>query len=281
MNCVMKLNALLACLPLLLLFVIHGSHLATAQLEMNNFIQDLDRGPVETIICNARIPPSVGNPTVKWIFQDRTLAVNNMEADPSRYTVSYSYTRNIYHGRFNLKSILNIHNLVPEDEGVYKCQIDYTLNAPQTRVATVEVTGIPKYLPSLNYPKCTIEPTTAISAESNATFICRVGNSSPAVNLQLRLQRTDGSIIQIGEESYFGNSSVTTLVTQNDHNAVFTCHMTSDTFKSAYRNCSAGPITVSQIETLSTGTEATSSNNFNNTIQNKPGSNKLISCRNY
>ena len=54
---------------------------------------------------------------------------------------------------------------------------------------------------------------------------------------------------------------MTKTVTLNDNNATFVCHMTSETFPTAYCNCSAGPLTVQQRSFPTTTQTHTSSKN--------------------
>ena len=146
----MKLNAVYTCLPILFLFVIYESHHATAQLNMNNFIEELDSGPVVKMVCHVEFSTPIHLPIITWLFQDRKLAVNDVvETDSSRYTVAFEDT---HAGKFIYKSTFNIHNAVPEDEGLYKCQIEYRQRGRKTLMDTVEVHGLSKYLPLIELP---------------------------------------------------------------------------------------------------------------------------------
>ena len=130
-----------------------------------------------------------------WSSNKKVLAVNNIlkDATPSRFSV-FS-TRTLVSGTFFYGNILQIRNALKEDAGWYECNIDgiYVLKG------SIEVTRFP-YLPSLNYPECSIGPTTTLMAMNNGAITCIVGDSHPSVNLQLSLQRQDGSIEQLGNE---------------------------------------------------------------------------------
>ena len=98
---------------------------------------------------------------------------------------------------------------------------------------------VDKYLPALHHPLCKPNVgTLSVVNGSEIEFTCSRGDSNPEVNLQLSLRRPDGSVRKLG------TTNVRTSVFIEDHNANFTCEMTSDTFPSAYHSCSTGPITV-------------------------------------
>ena len=190
---------------------------------------DEDFGPVINLFCT-------GSTYYRWTFANKTLAQDEelIDADPTRYSVSvgqvYSYGYANGYG-----SVFVIKNALKEDAGLYECQLDsYSTNNGETYQISVQVHN---YLPPLSYPKCHIS-SSILYDESNVTFNCSVGESSASLNLLLTLQYQKGSIVELG----YG--AVTKTVTLSDNNAMFVCHMTSETFPTAYRNCSAGPITI-------------------------------------
>ena len=99
----------------------------------------------------------------------------------------------------SFRSQLNIRNAVKQDKGWYQCQMRYKQGSNlQTLMETADVT-IEQYLPALNYPECSIGPSTVLVHGDLATFNCIVGDANPPVNLTLTLTRTDGSEHWIGD----------------------------------------------------------------------------------
>ncbi len=179
------------------------------------------------------------------MHDNKITAVDNkiIEADPSRFTV-HTQDVGLDSDRYFI-SRLFINNAVKEDEGEYWCQQQYN-EYNQQKTSNLKVTvSISNYLPPLNHPLCSVEPSSMLHDGSDVTFRCLIGDSNPDVKLNLTLEKPDGSSTVIGEPFYTGNTSVETTVTSDDNNALFVCLMTSDTFPSASRRCSTGPITVS------------------------------------
>ena len=204
--------------------------LSTADVAVTGSIHYLENGPVVQLSCMLNTNGSTTNPTYTWILRNKTLAVNGTltaQADPTRHSIHF------------WGSSLQIVNAIKADEGEYQCQVDYYLSGSfQTENGSKTVDKIP-YLPAPDYPKCTIKSSTSsLLDRSDTLFQCEVGHSSPSVKVNLTLERQDGSIRQLG------NTSVTGTITLKDDGAMFVCHMTSDTFPTAYRNCSAGPLAI-------------------------------------
>ena len=141
---------------------------------------------------------------------------------------------------------LDINNVVKQDEGRYQCQMSYIQGSSvQTYMKAADVI-IQQYLPALNFPECSLEPSVVLSEGDLATFNCIVGNSNPPVNLTLALIRADRSeqLIEFVQRYNNRNASVTFPVNTTDNNTRLVCYMRSDTFPTAYRSCYAGPIEV-------------------------------------
>ena len=201
---------------------------------------ETDFGPVINVFCRGS-----ESKFYRWVSASKTLAKDNdlIDADPARYSVSVGYTYN-NECEYTYGSLLMIKNVIKEDSGIYECQLDdYTTNNKRSGQISVQVGN---YLPSLSYPKCHVSPSTTIYDKSDTTFNCTVGESTSSLNLSVTLHYQNGSIVELG------HGAVTKTVTLNDNNATFICHMTSEIFPTAYRNCSAGPITVQEMLDTST-----------------------------
>ncbi|XP_072021091.1 uncharacterized protein [Amphiura filiformis] len=233
---VMKMAASILWCMILLTYFDH----TTAQVKVGQWsTNEVDIGPIVNVFCYSS---STTIPTFyTWTFSNKTIASNDtlIDANPSRYSVTMQDVQNTGYG-----SLLEIRNALKQDAGMYTCSIP-VMTGSNSSDSSIQVI-INQYLPPSMYPECIINPSTMLLNNTDATFICIAGESSLPVNLRLTLQRPDGTSIKLRD----GNATRT--VTIEDNGAVFVCHMTSDTFPTAQRNCSAGPITVSGSETKST-----------------------------
>ena len=175
-----------------------------------------------------------------WIFHGKNLTKNTdiLVRNPSRYNVRYQ--SNGHNGVYTLTISSPVHT----DEGKYWCRIDYrwdgnTYFAPRH----VDVT-INSYLPPLNYPLCSIKPFQILSNGNPAEFKCEVGATTAQITLNLTLQTNDGFITHLSNTNVSSSLNVTRTVTLEDNNSMFICEMTSETFPTAYRTCSAGPLII-------------------------------------
>ncbi len=202
-------------------------------------------GPVVNVFCGASTDNTIT--AIKWTFNSTTLAIDDTlgdAADPLRHSVTLNYRYDDddanpirpLHG-----SLLQIKNALKQDEGRYVCNARVTTAGGRTSSTGGSITvTINQYLPPVGFPKCTIEPSTTLSENTDTTFICAAGESSPPVNLRLILQTPNGSHIELG------NTDVTRQVTMDYDNSIFVCYMTSETFPTAPQHmCQVGPITVS------------------------------------
>ena len=183
-----------------------------------------------------------------WKFGGQTLTKNTniLATNPSRYNVGYrnNSPKHVY--------ILTIPNPVQTDEGKYQCQFDYTWYG-STHIASKDVdVTIDSYLPPLNYPLCSIRPNQTVSNGNVVEFKCIIGETTERITLKWTLQSHDGSIT---DQNYGTTTSILTAkttVTLQYNNSMFICEMTSETFPTAYRNCSAGPLTIYEEEQYTT-----------------------------
>ena len=218
----------------MLLFYVLG-HTAAPSPVKYWISNETDFGPVINVFCRG----SESN-FYRWVSASKTLAEGEelIDADPTRYSVSVGCTYDYEH-EYTYGSLLTIKNVIKEDSGIYECQLDdYITNNKQSGQISVQVRD---YLPSLSFPKCLISPSTTLYDKSDAIFKCMAGESSASLNLLLTLRHQNGSIVELGHDV------VTTTIYLNDNNATFICHMTSKTFPTAYRNCSAGPMTIQEM----------------------------------
>ena len=192
-----------------------------------------------TLQCETHFSGSDFEIDQRWVFQGRFLTKNTdiKAMIPSRYNVEY---KNSGHDRVYALTILN-----PEqkDEGRYYCRIYYTWHGTAyLHSGHVDVTKI-AYLPSPNYPLCSIRPSQALSNGTFAEFKCEVGETNAQITLKLTLRSDNGSVTHLGD--VLGRSlHVIRTVSLRHNNSMFICHMTSQTFPTAYRNCSAGPLII-------------------------------------
>ena len=229
--------------------------------ELNYNVTSVDGlGPVIYTSCTFIPSPGVQFLYFTWhsgstSTSDKKLAERGVLVDeaPTRYTL---------HIADNMTEVLSIHNALKEDSEdrpdrylYYKCTVGFS-REPST-VFTSHRIRIPinEYLPALNHPVCNVNSLQVLSG-SEIEFTCSRGDSNPEVNLQLSLLRPGGSVRPLGI------NNVTTSVFLEDNNANFTCEMTSDAFPTAYRSCSAGPLTVlstatAQYATLKTVSRST------------------------
>ena len=192
-----------------------------------------------TLRCETHFSGSDFEIDQRWVFQGRFLTKNTdiKAMIPSRYIVEY---KNNGHDRVYALTILNP---VQKDEGRYTCRIYYTWHGTTyLHSGHVDVTKS-AYLPSPNYPLCSIRPSQALSNGTFAEFKCEVGETNAQITLKLTLRSDNGSVTHLGD--VLGRSlHVIRTVSLRHNNSVFICHMTSQTFPTAYRNCSAGPLII-------------------------------------
>ena len=215
-------------------------------------------GPVIQITCTLTPLPDEQLHEFRWFWQTYSggmltssvlLAQNGVLSDetPTRYMLSTID---------NNTEIFSVRNAVKEDgDGLFACQAVYSFGLFPTayELNTLKIHDF-EYLPGIHHPVCNIITggTKAIPSGSEVEFTCTRGDSNPEVNLQLNLRKPDGSVRQLG------TNNVTVLVFSEDNNASFTCKMTSDTFPTANRSCSAGPLTI-----LPAATEALTPSSLN------------------
>ena len=178
-------------------------------------------GQVINVFCKG------GTSDYRWVFANKTLAVNNelVEADPTRYSVSMGSISNPQYGT-RYGSLLLIRNALRDNAGWYECQVEYYNHGELILTGDKVFVHKHYYLPSLYYPKCQISPSFTLYNMSDVTFNCITGESS-SVSLSITLQYQNGSIVTLGY------NTVTKSITLDDNNAVFVCHMTSNIFSTA------------------------------------------------
>ena len=197
-------------------------------------------GLSKRIWCWAQIPAKANHSVYRWIFNDRILTENThiiTGKNTSRYVAKFSENNQLYR--------LIIQNTVEADEGVYACQIEFEVDGHSYKDIKEVHVRISFYLPPLNYPQCSIEPSTNLFDSSVATFKCAVGNSNVDVTLKLSLVSNDGLVEHLAEDS-----AKKRKVTSQDDGAMFICELASKTFPTEHRTCSAGPITVLEHKTI-------------------------------
>ena len=182
--------------------------------------------------CQTVIPKNATNINHRWKFNKIVLTKNGkLLVTSSRYSVGYlNRNETVY--------TLTIQNPVKADEGVYQCKMKYTKNSSTYSDSKNVDVKIDSYLPAIRYPLCRIRPSTTLRSGNFAKFVCDVGEATAEITLNLTLQSHNGSV------TYLGGVTVKRKVTSWDNNSMFICHMTSTTFPTAYRNCSAGPLTI-------------------------------------
>ena len=191
-----------------------------------------------TLRCQTQITGQDSEFNHNWIFDGQILTKNTdiLVRNPLRYNVRYQSNgkKNVY--------ILTISNPVQADEGWYRCQINYNWQgAGYSADKNVDVT-INVYLPPLSYPLCSIRPSQTLRNGDFVEFECDVGETNAQFTLNLTLQSDDGSITLLGNTNVRRYLGVRKPVTLRDNMAMFICQMTSETFPTTNRICSAGPL---------------------------------------
>ena len=196
------------------------------------------------LLCHTYFQGRASKIDRSWILHGKILVKNTeiFAIDPLRYGVGYQNNGKTY------VYILTIQNLVQTDAGMYQCRIDYTQNGINYSNSKAVDVGIDSYLPPLNYPLCSIKPFQTLSNGNLAEFKCEVGETTAQITLKLTLKIDDGSIIDLGDSMATRYLSVRKTVTLGDNNSMFICQMTSETFPTAYRNCSAGRLIIYEEE---------------------------------
>ena len=199
------------------------------------------------LLCHTYFQGRASKIDRSWIFHGKILVKNTeiFAIDPLRYGVGYQNNGKTY------VYILTIQNLVQTDAGMYQCRIDYTQNGINYSDCKDVDVGVDSYLPPLNHPLCSIKPFQTLSKGNLAEFKCEVGETTAQITLKLTLQTNDRSIINLGDSTATRYLSVRKTVSLGDNNSMFICQMTSETFPTAYRNCSAGPLIIYEEETMS------------------------------
>ena len=175
-----------------------------------------------------------------WVFQGNILTMNtDIKAKvPSRYNVKYQKNGH------NRLYTLTISNPVQKDEGSYKCRIDYKWQGTYYSTSKYVGVTINFYLPPPKYPLCIVRPSRTLNNGNFAKFECEVGETNAQITLNVTLQLDNGSLIHLGDVLNRSLSVIRT-VTLRDNNSMFICQMTSSTYPTTYRNCSAGPLIIS------------------------------------
>ena len=188
--------------------------------------------------CQTVIPENAININHRWKFNETALTKNSkVLVTPSRYSVRYQ------NGSENMYT-LTIQNPIKADEGVYQCRMKYTVGRETFPHSENVGVKIDSYLPASRYPLCSIKPSETLSNGSFAEFGCKVGRTTAQITLNLALQSQNGSIIHLGNDIVRRSLRLEKPVTLQNNNSMFICEMTSETFPTAYRTCSAGPLTI-------------------------------------
>ena len=205
-----------------------------------------------TLTCETHISRGTSDIKHIWILNGKFLTKNTdiLTNQPARYKVKHQKNK-----RYHVYT-LTISNPVENDRGIYKCRIDYKLQGSHYSTSKIVDVTITSYLPPLNYPFCSIRPSQTLNNGDLAAFECKVGATTSKITLKLTLQSIDGSITLM-DESDGRRYNAEKHVTLQNNMAMFICHMTSETFPTAYRNCSAGPLIVTASTTLPPGTTTT------------------------
>ena len=217
-----------------------------------------------------------------WIFDGQILTKNTdiFAVNPLRYNVTYQkVSRDIY----VYKLIIPIP--VQTDLGRYQCQLDYTwYGYKHSAHKDINIT-INCYLPPLNYPMCSIKPNKTLS-NGKVEFICDINEATAQITLKWTLRSDDGSIIDQNEGTATSILDVRKTITLGYDNSMFSCEMTSKSFPTAYRNCSAGPLriyegkpNITEMSTQSTKLMVIESTTEAHHNDSTPGSNPLNSTR--
>ena len=236
-------------------------YITARKTSVDSVTYDVNTNGSITLTCRTHISGKASEIDHIWIFLGNFLTKNTdiLPKNPPRYIVKY---QNNGHDRVYT---LTISNPVQEDEGSYKCRIDYKWKGTHDSLSKdVDVT-IDSYLPPLNYPVCSIRPSQTLSNGNFGEFECDVGETNVQITLNLTLQSDDGSITILGNTNVRRYLGVRKPVTLQDNMAMFICHMTSQTFHTAYRNCSAGPLTI--LEVKPTTSKSTTSHPENSSIE--------------
>ena len=214
----------------------------------NNHHPDPNIGPIIAIAFDTMNTSDIIFTNTEWIFGSKILSNKRpgemsrlIEADPTRFSAQSSSIN-------DTDLMMTITNAIKADEGIYTVRLSYNSSDGEMKQINDSVNvKLDSYLPNLDFPRCSIEPdnVTTIHSGVNVTFICIPGDSYPPVNLTLLLER-DGSY------EVLGDTNATRPITTNDTNIKFICNMSSDTFPTAVRNCSHGPILVRPTPTRAT-----------------------------
>ncbi len=208
--------------------------------------------------CLIPLPQHTNNIVQKWIFNGKTLAENNelKAEDASRYNVTTTSDTGSFlcrgnlqsHARHSVNSIhivtlytLQIQNLLKEDEGVYNCIVHYYIQKQWFKIRdNIKIKNIAYYLPPTEFPQCSIVLKTFQINDTTVRFSCVVEQVTAQITLNLTLQYQNGSSL------YLGNISVEHQVSSGDNGITFYCHMMSETFPRAHRECFVGPVRLLQ-----------------------------------
>ena len=197
-----------------------------------------------TLTCHTKFQGGAPNVEHSWIFHGKILTKNNdiLAISPIRYNVKYKMNSNANGHVYTLA----IPNPVQTDGGRYQCQIDYTWDGTDYLASRDVDVQINSYLPPLNDPLCSIQPSQTLTNGNIAKFECNVGETTAQITLKLTLQLDDGSVTHLNDSNVTRYVIVQKTVTLQDNKAMFICQMTSETFPTSYRNCTAGPLIISE-----------------------------------